>query len=80
MNSATLEIKGNTGTLTVKLDGKTIAKKVRATERTGKGWGGVMAAANREVERLGVYVQVWNGGTGDGTYRTALGSAPMFLD
>jgi hypothetical protein len=39
-----------------------------------------MSQANREVEKLGVFVQVWQGGTGDGIYQTALGTKPIPLD
>lgn len=77
MNNATLVISGSTGVLTVDLNGKTLAKKIK-TE--GGDWGAVMAQANREVEKLGVFVQYWNGETGDGTYRCYLGKEPMLFD
>ena len=46
----------------------------------GSGWGKVMELANRKVEEYDCYVQVWNGGMGDGTYTTALGTQPINMD
>jgi hypothetical protein len=74
---AILIIKGAEGTLTAKLRGKTTMRDLKVSTPD---WGVVMSQANREVEKLGVFVQVWQGGTGDGIYQTALGTKPIPLD
>jgi len=72
---ATLTIENDSrGLLNVEVTGA-----VRVTRTLeGDGWKSIMTKANREVERVGYYVQGWHGGPG--SFTTTLGTRPPLFD